>query len=313
MCYDAEYHARRQLKDAMYQGASDEVIQGLWKRLIEIERIKRGIDAYQKEYEEGVDVEADVSTGEREPGSYWHIKGFSHPTAIICTDIKKPSYEIAEWGFIGHWVETEHDAYDWAKRSNNNLNAVSETMFKSRAFPQAARERRCVIRLEAYYEHHQQQLPGRKTVKKYPFRITHAEGKPLYMAGVYNNNVLLDESTGETIRKKSFAIVTCLANSMLTKIHNNPDSIDRNGARMLVILDVSQLEQWLQPYPGDEADPAEIKALEQSILELCKPYDEELLSYQTVGVLSGKSYIGNVPAIRDQVMYEKMDYDQVFN
>ncbi len=301
MCYDAEYHARKQLKEALHRGAPEDEVKDLWRRLIQIEKDKYALDPlFPEEFDPDFDPDPDF----HDPGRFWHIKGFSHPKSVICTDILRPNYELAEWGFIGSWVKSIKEAYDFRKPANNNLNAQSEKIFNPRsAFYHAARNKRCVVRFEAYYEHHDQ---GKK---KYPFRVSHVEGKPLYMAGIYNDNTLIDEETGEEVKKKTFAVLTCGANEVLARIHNNEKMVERAGPRMLVILDEHQIEEYLQPFPGKDADPALLKQFEMDILNLCQPYDEELLSYRSVGRLSGKEYVGNTKAITEEKVWSELDYD----
>lgn len=300
MCYDVEAHLNRQLKEARKLGVPKSELDRLWEQLKEIQRRK------------SAENQEDSSSWEDEQpslGTYYHISGFSHPDMFVITSLENPQVIRAQWGFIPLWVKSFKEAYDYKKPYNCNLNAQVENMFESRAFKRAALNKRCVIQVEGYYENHHRH----KTT--YPFYIGHFEEKPLWLAGIYENNQFVDEDTGEITEFKSFAILTCQANGILSQIHNNPKMVARTGHRMLAILNESQLPEYLTPFL-DTGDPQEKGLWKKNIDHLIQPYDENLLSYHTVRNLKRRKdmdYIGNVPAIKEEYLWEGFDTASIFS
>lgn len=309
MCYDAAYMIARQIKEAIHNGAPQEDINDLKRQLgVLIDERHLDPDKILPLIEE--DEDEDLGGEQRPWPEFHHVNGFSHPPIVIYTGTSPLKTGVAEWGFIPFWVKTIKEATDPRKPYNNNLNAQSATIFEKKGFAPAAKYGRCVVLLDAYYEHHNYKS------KTYPFRIYRADKEPLYVAGIYTRNTLIDEDTGEEIIKNTMATLTCEANPMLAKIHNNPAMVKRTGHRMLVILDKEQLGDYLRPYPvpkGQKRDPAEEKLFQESILELCRPYDQDKLTFHTVRNLRQRKdmdYLGNVPEIAQEYKWEQLDYSQ---
>ena len=308
MCYDAAYLISRQIRTAKHLGASKRDISELEKQLKLVVK-ERGFETAKNQLSKEKESIHDELKGEEiQWPAFYHVNGFAHPPTVIYTWGQPLKTEVAEWGFIPFWVKTESEATDPRKPYNNNLNVQSATMFEKKGFVAAAKHGRCVMLLDAYYEHHNYKS------KTYPFRIYKKDNEPLYVAGIYNKNTLVDEDTGEEIVKNTIAVLTCSANPMLAKIHNNPAMVKRTGHRMLVILDQEQIGDFLQPYPEAKGlDPAEEKIFQQSILQLCQPYEEEKLAFETVRNLRQRKdmdYIGNVPEIAMPYVWDKLDYAQ---
>ena len=308
MCYDAAYLISRQLRTAKHLGASKDDIAELEKQLKLVFKEKgldENIQYKEPEHNNGNSKEEEIHWPE-----FYHVNGFSHPPTIIYTWGQPFKTKVAEWGFIPFWVKTVSEATDPRKPYNNNLNAQASTIFEKKGFASAAKYGRCVVLLDAYYEHHNYKS------KTYPFRIYKKGNEPLYVAGIYTKNTLIDEDTGEEIVKNTIAVLTCNANPMLAKIHNNPAMVKRTGHRMLVILEGEQIGDYLRPYPiakGQEADPTEEKLFQEEILRLCQPYDQTKLAFHTVRNLrqrKGMDYIGNVPEIGKEYVWEALDYSQ---
>jgi len=103
----------------------------------------------------------------------------------------------------------------------------------------------------------------------------------------------VNKTTGEII--PTLSIVTCKANGIMSKIHNNPKLPE---ARMPVILPKDKQNEWLGPYDDNLS--------EKNLLNLCVPYPDELLKYHTVGPLRGKNYAGDTPQSEAPVHYEEL-------
>lgn len=213
-----------------------------------------------------------------------HASGFSHPKLLIYPD-RSPDYpEIATWGLVPHWVK---DKEQMKKYWNNTLNARGETIFEKPSFRDSAKNNRCLIYVDGFYEHHH--YKG----KTYPFFIHHKTEKPLALAGLWNEWV--DKESGEVLN--TFTIVTTEGNNMMGKIHNNPKL---KGPRMPLILPEEMEEKWLVEIK-DELDIKSVQAVIES-------YPENELEAYTVHRLRGKEYLGNVEETAEEFHYEELDF-----
>jgi len=211
-----------------------------------------------------------------------HASGFSHPKLLIYTDSEPQEPTPSIWGLIPHWVR---DNDQRKKFWNNTLNARGETIFEKPSFRDSAKNRRCIVYIDGFYEHHH--FEG----KTYPFYISRKDNEPIALAGLWSEWV--DDDTGEVLN--SFSIVTTKGNPMMAKIHNNPKAKE---PRMPVILPDALVDEWLLPI----SDDLDIIALE----ELIESYPEEELKAHTVSRLRGKEYKGNVEDISDEVNYPEL-------
>ena len=213
-----------------------------------------------------------------------HASGFSHPKLLIYPD-RSPDYpEIATWGLVPHWVK---DKEQMRKYWNNTLNARGETIFEKPSFRDSAKNNRCLIYIDGFYEHHH--YKG----KTYPFFIHHKTEKPLALAGLWNEWV--DKESGEVLN--TFTIVTTEGNNMMGKIHNNPKL---KGPRMPLILPEEMEEKWLVEIK-DELDIKSVQAVIES-------YPENELEAYTVHRLRGKEYLGNVEETAKEFHYEELEF-----
>jgi putative SOS response-associated peptidase YedK len=212
----------------------------------------------------------------------YHASGFSHPRLLVYTDASPDYPSVAAWGLVPHWVRSrEQQKRLW----NQTLNARSETVFEKPAFRDAARDHRCLLYLDGFYEHHHYRG------KTYPFFVSRSDGQPMALACLYSD--WADPETGELWT--TFSIVTTVGNPLMAKIHNNPKV---NGPRMPLILPDALADQWLRPV----RDPLDQEALQ----ELMQPYPETELRAHTVGRLRGREYQGNVPEISREVVYPEL-------
>lgn len=213
----------------------------------------------------------------------YHSSGFNHPELLIYTN-EDPSFPIiATWGLIPSWIEeTEEIKNIW----NKTLNARGETIFNLPSFKESAQEKRCIIYVDGFYEHHHYNN------ETFPFFIQNKESKPLALAGLWNK---WEKPNGGYII--TFSIVTTKANNLMAKIHNNPKL---KSPRMPFILDNESEEKWLLPINNESE--------QKSIKDLITPYPNDRLKYYTVSKLRGKQYIGNVESISNEVIYENLDF-----
>ncbi len=228
MCYSVDYLTKRSIDYAKRRGYDEETVKELER---EFDEIKKAIPP--------------------------HIKamGFDHPDLPSFRNDSPYHVSLLTWGLIPFWVKTEEDA---KKISNKTLNARGETIFEKPAFREAAKKRRCLIMVDAFYEYYH--FGG----KAWPFRIKLKTDEPIVMGGLWEYCVLEDGTEYNTV-----SIVTTKANKLLEKIHNKPRG--SKDPRMPLLLPKELENHWLMPIE-DELD-------KKLVQELIKPYDpDELLA-----------------------------------
>lgn len=121
------------------------------------------------------------------------------------------------WGFLPHWYKTETGG-------PLLINARSETLAEKPAFRAAARDRRCLIVADGFYEWTKDAAGARL-----PWYLHRADGAPIAFAGLWQ------AWGGEAARQETCAIVTTPANDDLGAIHD----------RMPLILEPGDWALWL--------------------------------------------------------------------
>ncbi len=206
-------------------------------------------------------------------------EAFAHPRILVFTNTEPFVPQLFYWGLIPSWINSKADAF---KIANQTLNARGESIFEKPAFKTSAKEKRCLIYFDAFYEYHHSKG------KTYPFHISHINDEPLAIAGIWSE--WTDKETGEII--PTVSLVTTKANSLLKKIHNNPK---QDEARMPVILKKEEQDLWLQLSDKNEMDRFLI------------PYPADLLKAHTVRKLKGKDAIGNLPEAEEKFKYSELE------
>jgi putative SOS response-associated peptidase YedK len=168
------------------------------------------------------------------------------------------------WGLVPFWIKS---AFEAEKIKKQTLNARLETLSEKPAFREAYKKRRCLIPVDAFFEYHHQ---GKKTI---PFLIRQIDQEPITLAGIYE--VWVSPLNG--LSYLGFSIVTCSANELMQKVHNQPGEA---GPRQPLMLSRSDEEKWIK---YEDFKPIGIP-------------DEQLEAF-AVCPLNGKKYPGNVPAI----------------
>lgn len=218
-----------------------------------------------------------------EPKLYF-ANGFGHPKLMVFTDAQPDKPQLFTWGLIPSWTKSEADG---KKFWNNTLNARGETIWEKPSFRDSAKNKRCLIYVDSFFEnHHQGKL-------KYPFRILMKDESPMALGGLWSEWV--NKETGEILN--TVTIVTTEGNALLSKIHNNPEA--EMGARMPVILPTEKQDEWLMPCKT-EADKKHIDSL-------IKPFDDGLLKAYTVPRLLGKEGVGNSPKALEHFNYSELE------
>jgi putative SOS response-associated peptidase YedK len=252
MCYDIRYLTKRKLDYAKRYGEGEE----------EIARLQLQLDLVTPRY---------------------YVSGFDHPEVPIITNEHPQDFSFFALGLIPAWAKSPNDA---VKIGNQTINAKSETMFEKPAFKEPARNKRCLIVLDGFYEHHH------RHGMTFPYHIRLKSDEPFSVAGLWDEWV--DRDSG--LVKRTISIITTRANALLEKIHNNPKL--EEGPRMPVILPRDREKDWLMPVQS--------KTDREFILNLCQPYPAEEMEAYTVSRLKGKLATGNTPRAIEKVNYPEL-------
>ncbi len=209
----------------------------------------------------------------------FHVTGFQHPKMFIYTQ-ESPNYPVvSQWGLVPGWAKDKKDIW------NKTLNARGETLFEKNSFRKSAKDKRCIICIDGFYEHHHH---GKETI---PYYISRKDEQPISLAGLWNEWV--DPETGELLN--TFSIVTTEGNPMMAEIHNNPKL---SGPRMPVILPEELEDNWLKEI-NDDLDQKKLE-------ELLTSYPETELQAHTVKKLRGKNATGNIPEASEVYEYPEV-------
>jgi putative SOS response-associated peptidase YedK len=147
----------------------------------------------------------------------WNVAP-THSAGVIVLGGGGPRFMPMRWGLVPSWAKDP-------SIGGRLINARAETLAEKPAFRQALKARRCIVPISGFYEWR------REARGKQPFLIGGADGRPLSLAGLWEDwNGLL-----------TFAIVTVPANEMVAPIHD----------RMPAILAPDDALAWLKS--GDTA------------------------------------------------------------
>ena len=214
-------------------------------------------------------------------GPVYYVNGFNNPDIPVITNSNPGHLQLMTWGLIPFWVKDPGQAVSLSKRT---LNARGEEMFNKPSFRNAARNTRCLILLDGFFEYHWHKG------KSYPFYIKMANDEPMLLAGLWE----IWKYEKEALVRDTFSIVTTEANSLMTGIHNKPKASE--GPRMPVIVPRGLELDWL----GAITDPVSQRKVE----EMIRPFDESELMAYTVPRLQGKYGVGNVKEALSEYPYE---------
>jgi putative SOS response-associated peptidase YedK len=139
---------------------------------------------------------------------------------------------LYRWGLVPWWAEDP-------STGNRLFNARAEAVFRTRAFREAAAERRLVVPADGFYEWHAE--GGRRQ----PHYFTRGDGAPLAFAGVWET---WRERGGAERHIRSCTVITTGAGPDMDGIHD----------RMPVVLGPDELSRWIDP---EGPDPEELEFL----------------------------------------------------
>ena len=128
-----------------------------------------------------------------------------------------------KWGLVPNWSKNK-------SIGSKMITARSETILEKVSFKNLVRTNRCVVISDGYYEW------KRYGHGKKPFYIHHPEHKLLLMAGLWTTW----GSSSNLI--STYTVITTTPQKKIAHIHN----------RMPVILELSQIDNWLKPSKGNK-------------------------------------------------------------
>ena len=121
----------------------------------------------------------------------WNVAP-THNAGVIVPGRDGPRFQPMRWGLVPSWAKDP-------SIGSKLINARRETLAEKPAFRRALRSRRCIVPISGFYEWQRQ---GRG---KQPYFVTSADGKPLTLAGLWEEwNGLL-----------TFTVITVPANEKI--------------------------------------------------------------------------------------------------
>lgn len=138
---------------------------------------------------------------------------------------------VGSFGLIPHWAKDTTIA-------RHTYNARAETAHEKPSYRDAWRlARHCIIPAEAIYE------PDWRSGKAVPARITRTDGKPMGIAGLWAKR---NAPNGEATYSYTMLTINADTHPLMRQFHKPDDE-----KRMVVILDESAYDAWLQASPAD--------------------------------------------------------------
>ena len=129
MCYSIAQLKKREFDFAVREGLTKEVIDKL--------------------FQEWQNLELAENNSDEKP--MYRVSGFEHP--LLYTVTKDTVYRASkiQWGLIPSWTKDPEQA---SKIMDQTLNARGETIFEKPSFKDSATNKRCLIFVDGFYEHH---------------------------------------------------------------------------------------------------------------------------------------------------------------
>ncbi|WP_188828366.1 SOS response-associated peptidase [Nocardia camponoti] len=160
------------------------------------------------------------------------------------------------WGLIPNWTKAAEPGVP--VKGKPLFNARADKAATTPAFRDATKHRRCLVPMDGWYEWIVEEDPtgsGKGKAVKKPFFLSHADGSPLYMAGLWSS--WRDRSQEDAAPLLSCTILTTDAVGAAADVHD----------RMPLALPEQYWDAWLNPdQPAPEeflagVDPAEAAAI----------------------------------------------------
>jgi putative SOS response-associated peptidase YedK len=175
----------------------------------------------------------------------------------------EPMLDRLWWGLIPYWVKDSSGA-------RKPINAKSETVASLASFRDAYRRRRGLLPIDNFFEW--RAIKGVKA--KQPYAIGMKSGEPFALAAIWEN--WRRPGTDEWLR--TFAVITCPSNDLVSAIHD----------RMPVILPPGAYDRWLANIEPDPRDllipyPSEPMTIWPISTRVNKPENDDAAILQSIG------------------------------
>ncbi|PKP25730.1 MAG: hypothetical protein CVU03_06945 [Bacteroidetes bacterium HGW-Bacteroidetes-2] len=156
---------------------------------------------------------------------FYHRSAFGYPNLqIIKMDAPDEIYP-ATWGFVPEWAMENIEGF---RKKYPTFNARSETLFSSNTYKQSARDKRCLIIADGFFEPHKENKISIPNFCYIPSK-KYKDGRDLFVfAGLYSE---MDEFA------YTCTIITKEANDFFAEIHNEKK-------RMPLVLDDDLKTEW---------------------------------------------------------------------
>lgn len=152
---------------------------------------------------------------------------------------------LMRWGLVPSWIKAGGDGKPDSK-GPLLINARADKVTTSPAFRSSAKNKRCLIPMDGYYEWKpNSDAPAGKKARKTPFYMHRSDGEQLFMAGLWS----VWKADTEQSPLLSCTIITTDAVGELAHIHD----------RMPLIVEESDWDRWLNP-----DSPADLELLAAS-------------------------------------------------
>jgi putative SOS response-associated peptidase YedK len=203
----------------------------------------------------------------------WLVSAFNRPEHPVVLNAAPAVIDRARWGLVPSWTK---DAAAAETISSRTFNARAETILEKPAFRVPARQRRCLVLADGFFEW--RAVKGRK----YPYYIHRADGAPFALAGLWDTW----RAPGAAGNLRTFTVVTTEANPLMAAIHNIKK-------RMPVILPHTARSAWLDP----DLPPEDVR-------RLCAPYaTADLEAYPVPRLVSDVRADRNRPEAVERTQY----------
>ena len=167
-----------------------------------------------------------------------HMQGVAlfakHPIVYENREDNKLHCKMMEWGILRFFEKTEPAPMN----RNKMLNIRSERILDDpKSYWNKIRNRRCAIPISLTYEH--RAIVGWK--KKVPYAIRPKDQTIFALPGLYSVAEIVDQKTGELVKRWTFGMITRKANALMVNIHNDGE----NRHRMPLFLPPDMLKEFL--------------------------------------------------------------------
>ncbi|WP_432412419.1 SOS response-associated peptidase [Rasiella sp. SM2506] len=163
---------------------------------------------------------------------FYHRSAFGFPNLQIIPMHAPDEIYPSTWGFVPEWAMKDIDNF---RKKYNTYNAKSETILSSGTFKTSAREKRCLILADGFFEPHKENNISIPYYCHIPTK-EYKDGRDLFVfAGLYSQIAEFAYSC---------TIITTEANEFFSEVHNVKK-------RMPLVLDEGLKDEWLNDRLND--------------------------------------------------------------